>query len=406
MKKDPFYNLYNIIIDSNKDIKASMFKNLGDSDPTDLAVADFGIEFDINNIEDYAMAIQQQYLIFHDQEPINFEHQKDKWAKSKILFNKGQTNHILGNSEINSIEKDALLSFTGWKDFYWFSNGFLALEWYRYYQYASYLEEQWEPQFLFSCYNRIIKNRPHRTAIAKALLKLDHKKIILSYTGEDDASSSIVINTTNTNRENMAYTILTEDFANSFCHIVTERLFDEDRIHLTEKVFRPIVCCRPFILVSSPGSLQYLKSYGFKTFDKFWDEGYDNIQDHNKRIEAIIKLINTIQDTNALNEMRSILIYNRNHFYNEFKQIITNELWSNLKNASDNKDSNGIWKQIIATLTVEQIETLKMPGEITADDVPFNQLDYLSFDAALQQEYFEKYTKYFRFIYQSTLHLN
>jgi hypothetical protein len=48
---------------------------------------------------------------------------------------------------------------------------------------------------------------------------------------------------------------------------------------LTEKALRPIACGQPFILAATPGSLQYLRSYGFKTFSGYIDETYDTIQE-------------------------------------------------------------------------------------------------------------------------------
>ena len=43
-------------------------------------------------------------------------------------------------------------------------------------------------------------------------------------------------------------------------HIVTETIFYDNKLHFTEKVFKPIVARRPFFLVGAPGNLAYLKS--------------------------------------------------------------------------------------------------------------------------------------------------
>lgn len=312
--------------------------------------------------------MDQTRMIFHDQEPIAFASYEDAWMHQIYRLNRLNTNHLLSNSEINSIEKDKLLKASGWRDFYWFSNGFLSLEWYRYYQYATYLEDHWEPRYLFSCYNRITRNRPHRTAISKELLRLGSDKIILSYTGESSEDGlPMVINTKDHNRENMSHHIQTEDFMDSFCHVVTERLFDEDRIHLTEKAFRPIVCCRPFILASTPNSLEYLRSYGFKTFHEFWDESYDSIQDHQERLAAITKLIRDLSSVDAasmLAEMRTILLHNRNHFYNSFRDIITRELYQNLHRALGAGTEPSYYEKIVASLSDDELEFVKNSSEI------------------------------------------
>ena len=84
----------------------------------------------------------------------------------------------------------------------------------------------------------------------------------------------------------------------SIIQIVCETLFYKDNKQgepslprfFTEKTFRPLGLCQPFIYVSNRGMLKKLKSYGFKTFDKWWDESYDDMGD-NQRLEAILNLI-------------------------------------------------------------------------------------------------------------------
>jgi hypothetical protein len=79
----------------------------------------------------------------------------------------------------------------------------------------------------------------------------------------------------------------TTDYAHTGIEIVLETLFDDTRWHLTEKSLRPIACGRPFILAATPGSLAYLRSYGFETFGNLIDESYDQIIDPVKRLECI-----------------------------------------------------------------------------------------------------------------------
>jgi len=40
--------------------------------------------------------------------------------------------------------------------------------------------------------------------------------------------------------------------------------------------------------VGNPGIIKYLKNMGFKTFDKWWDESYDNCEDTEIRIDMIV----------------------------------------------------------------------------------------------------------------------
>ena len=115
-------------------------------------------------------------------------------------------------------------------------------------------------------------------------------------------------------------------------------MFWDERTHLTEKIFKPIVAKQPFVLVGCANNLEYLKSYGFKTFDRWWDESYDNIIDPIERIKAIAEIVKDICNKslseleNILAEMNDVLTYNYNWFYSDnFINLIYNELTDNLK---------------------------------------------------------------------------
>jgi hypothetical protein len=123
----------------------------------------------------------------------------------------------------------------------------------------------------------------------------------------------------------------------SFWHIVTETVFYYDKLHLTEKIFKPIVSKQPFMLLASPGNLAYLKSYGFKTFDSVIDESYDSVQDPDLRIEAVVKQLywycNLTPDekTDIIQQLEPIIEHNFHHFYGEFRHIITREFLDNTR---------------------------------------------------------------------------
>jgi hypothetical protein len=129
-------------------------------------------------------------------------------------------------------------------------------------------------------------------------------------------------------------------------HVVSETVFYYDKLHLTEKIFKPIVSKRPFILVAAPGNLAYLKSYGFKTFDRWIDESYDDEQDPAKRLEMIANEVEKLcklsmgQLKNMHMEMQEILNYNFDHLYGNFREIIVNELVDNFEGAIAQWNSN------------------------------------------------------------------
>lgn len=83
-------------------------------------------------------------------------------------------------------------------------------------------------------------------------------------------------------------------FQDSFCAIVTESRFAQPTGDFSEKTYLPINFKKPFILVAPPKTLEYIKSQGFKTFDEFWDESYDNECNHGKRLLKIFRVIDTI----------------------------------------------------------------------------------------------------------------
>lgn len=119
----------------------------------------------------------------------------------------------------------------------------------------------------------------------------------------------------NTNPE----TNVLERFYNKvFCDIVTESRFAQPTGNFSEKVYQPMFYKKPFILCAPPYTLKYLKEEGFKTFSDFWDESYDECENHQERLFKIFKVIDTINDKSMdeLREMYSkmddILEYNRN----------------------------------------------------------------------------------------------
>ena len=126
------------------------------------------------------------------------------------------------------------------------------------------------------------------------------------------------------------------DFNQTAISVILETVFDK-RIHLTEKTLRPIACGHPFILVAGPGSLKLLRSYGFQTFEGHIDESYDNIQDDNERLTAIvaeldrIKSLPVCQQQKLVSQCREIAKHNRKHFFSDdFFNTIVNELEHNV----------------------------------------------------------------------------
>lgn len=97
---------------------------------------------------------------------------------------------------------------------------------------------------------------------------------------------------------------------------------------ITEKTYKPISRSKPFIFFAAPYSLQALRDLGFKTFDPLIDESYDQIENDEDRLEALVKEISRISSMSKkefgrlIDVTRDITDYNFNHLI-KLKQNIT-----------------------------------------------------------------------------------
>jgi hypothetical protein len=107
-----------------------------------------------------------------------------------------------------------------------------------------------------------------------------------------------------------------EQYINSYFEVCFETFIDGEHKSLTEKVFKPIINFQPFLFVAFPGALELLKSLGFKTFEGFIDESYDNEPDQKIRMN---KIYNEIVRLSAMSkeeihnwywQMEDILLHN------------------------------------------------------------------------------------------------
>ena len=108
-----------------------------------------------------------------------------------------------------------------------------------------------------------------------------------------------------------------------YCEFVYETEFEpqERGILLTEKINRPLKHLNPFVIAGTSGSLDVLKKYGFKTFDKWRDESYDTVNNPEEKTEKLnslfLELSNWSHDKwcSTLKEMSSILTQNYYTYY-------------------------------------------------------------------------------------------
>jgi len=171
-----------------------------------------------------------------------------------------------------------------------------------------------------------------------------------------------------------------QDYASIGIEVVLETLFDDQRRHLTEKTLRPIACGRPFILAATSGSLQYLKQYGFETFDGIIDETYDSIPDPQERLVAITQEIKRISNLDQAQKRllwgRLYAIAERNKqlfFSNEWHDRIVKEFKDNFELAMSQLTASGKWQNKIDQLALHDPEMTRWrnsgrPGLATSED--------------------------------------
>ena len=119
---------------------------------------------------------------------------------------------------------------------------------------------------------------------------------------------------------NLAVNITKEDYENTFISLVTESLADDGTLFFSEKIWKPLMVGHPFILYGNQNSIKYLKNLGYKTFDKWIDESYDDEPDAFHRslkvVEEVRKLsLKNMDEVHQIrNEMKETCEFNQKKY--------------------------------------------------------------------------------------------
>jgi hypothetical protein len=154
------------------------------------------------------------------------------------------------------------------------------------------------------------------------------------FTADVGAILSSIPNCTANSSSSADYDI--DDITSTRVSVILETVVDGSKIHLTEKILRAIACAHPFLLAAGPGALEYLRNYGFRTFDEFWDESYDLEIDTVLRLEKITVAMRQIQNltVNDWQKIQCIADYNQQRFFSkDFADQVAQELSQNLTQA-------------------------------------------------------------------------
>jgi hypothetical protein len=322
-------------------------------------------------------------VIAHDQEPINFDQYTDadklewkyanipyvpklltiddrelvKMSVYDILSLACQENRkmLVAHSELNSVE---IVNLEGANNnvapvYYW-CHALIARDWYRYAQHDPAIKHK-NIKKLFLIYNRAWSGtREYRLKFAEMLVKnglselchmgfnsVDSTKVYQSHQFKNSAFQIESLDLEqyffkNLTDSTASADYCTEDYQQTQIEVVLETLFDDTRWHLTEKTLRPIACGHPFILAATAGSLKYLRSYGFETFDGLIDETYDSILDPVQRLQAIVNSMKQLMsaDQETWHQLQVIAKRNQQRFFSdEFQQQVIDELLTNFNQA-------------------------------------------------------------------------
>lgn len=311
---------------------------------------------------------EQQYVFMHDQEPIQI-------AAHRALFEDvvrrnadmdWHWNHAAPGTVVVSELGDGvrqLESIYGWRSVYYFFHGWACLDWYRGYDRTFLFPQHRDrsmPTRTFMSPNRIIGGeRDHRVLFLYHIIKsklfenhvsaprvcpVENQDIVSIAKRYDNMYPDIeqVLNSADlprlysgesTQQMTSCWLGNFDEAMDSLIYVPTETVYFGRRTHITEKTFKAIALGMPFIMVAAAGSLEYLRSYGFRTFGDIWDESYDNETDDFARLTQLCKLLSDIDQSSPrekqqiFNHARSAVEHNWNHFYlGGFESILWPEL--------------------------------------------------------------------------------
>ena len=107
-----------------------------------------------------------------------------------------------------------------------------------------------------------------------------------------------------------------EPYRDTYFSLVTETVFEQPWPFRTEKIAKPLAIGHPFIVATSPGYYRDLHRLGFKTFGHVIDESFDNIENHQDRMDRIIEVVQDLcqQDLDSFQkECYTVCKYNQQH---------------------------------------------------------------------------------------------
>lgn len=124
---------------------------------------------------------------------------------------------------------------------------------------------------------------------------------------------------------NWADSVINADcYIDTYFSVVTETVFDYEYSFRTEKIWKPIMMGHPWICVANAGFYRDMRKLGFQTFGSIIDESFDDIIDHQQRIQRVSDIISDLAEQDLVSFLQAcepICKYNQQHFLEQAPQI-------------------------------------------------------------------------------------
>jgi len=80
-------------------------------------------------------------------------------------------------------------------------------------------------------------------------------------------------------------------YTDTYFSLVTETIFDYPYSFRTEKIYKPMIMCHPFVVAANAGYYRDLQRVGFQTFGHLIDESFDRIDNSTDRAKRIVDVV-------------------------------------------------------------------------------------------------------------------
>lgn len=132
-----------------------------------------------------------------------------------------------------------------------------------------------------------------------------------------------------------------EQYVDTYFSLITETVFEYPYSFRTEKLARPLLIGHPWIVAGSVGYYRDLRNLGFKTFSHVIDESFDEVANHQDRMNRIFDIVSGLCNDNLasfLAACKETCKYNQQHIQSlapVIKQQFVDQFFQVLKNHNE-----------------------------------------------------------------------